>query len=58
MLITRIDWEYLPKEMGFGSGMTYLRRLRDPNEGGVWKNLHMLLLQYLQKKKKSTGLVL
>lgn len=26
---TGIQWEYLPKELGFGSGMTCWRRLRD-----------------------------
>lgn len=28
-LHTGIPWEYRPKELGFGSGMTYWRRLRD-----------------------------
>lgn len=52
VLITGIGWEYLPKEMGCGSGMTCWRRLRDWNAAGVWKNLHKVLLQYLQKKEK------
>ncbi|GAB7101737.1 hypothetical protein JCM4814A_00510 [Streptomyces phaeofaciens JCM 4814] len=30
-----IQWEYLPQEVGFGSGMTCWRRLRDWNEAGV-----------------------
>ncbi len=29
VLHTGIQWEYLPKELGFGSGMTCWRRLRD-----------------------------
>ena len=33
----RKAWEYLPKELGFGSGMTCRRRLRDWNEAGVWR---------------------
>jgi len=53
VLITGIGWEYLPKEMGCGSGMTCWRRLRDWNEAGVWENLHKVLLQYLQKKEKN-----
>jgi transposase len=52
VLITGIGWEYLPKEMGCGSGMTCWRRLRDWNEAGVWKKLHKVLLQYLQTKEK------
>ncbi len=31
VLHTGIQWEYLPKELGFGSGMTCWRRLRDWN---------------------------
>lgn len=29
MLYTAIPWEFLPQELGFGSGMTCWRRLRD-----------------------------
>jgi transposase len=35
VLYTDIQWEYLPKELGFGSGMTCWRRLRDWNETAV-----------------------
>ncbi|QEV56053.1 transposase [Streptomyces platensis] len=35
VLHTGIQWEYLPQELGFGSGMTCWRRLRDWNEAGV-----------------------
>src|SRR3989442_13028998 len=41
---TGIPWEYLPKEMGCGSGMTCWRRLREWQEAGVWQRLHELLL--------------
>ncbi|QTD95962.1 hypothetical protein S1361_01325 [Streptomyces cyanogenus] len=37
-LHTGIQWECLPKELGFGSGMTCWRRLRDWTEAGVWGN--------------------
>ncbi len=35
VLHTGIQWEWLPQELGFGSGMTCWRRLRDWNEAGV-----------------------
>jgi transposase len=40
--------EFLPQELGFGSGMTCWRRLRDWNEAGVWQRLHELLLSELR----------
>lgn len=43
MLYTGIPWEFLPQELGFGSGMTCWRRLRDWHEG-VWQRLHESLL--------------
>lgn len=36
VLTTGIPWEYLPLEMGCGSGMTCWRRLRDWSLAGVW----------------------
>jgi transposase len=47
VLKTGIPWEYLPKEMGCGSGMTCWRRLRDWQQGGVWHRLHRVLLDRL-----------
>ena len=44
VLYTGIRWEFLPQELGFGSGMTCWRRLRDWNKAGVWRRLHELLL--------------
>jgi hypothetical protein len=41
------QWEYLPQDLGFGSGMTCWRRLRDWNEAGVWQWLHEVLLAEL-----------
>ncbi|WP_374772195.1 transposase [Streptomyces sp. NBC_01310] len=32
VLRTRIQWDYLPEELAFGSGMTCRRRLRDGSE--------------------------
>jgi transposase len=48
VLYTGIRWEFLPQELGFGSGMTCWRRLRDWNEAGVWQKLHELLLAELR----------
>ena len=48
VLTTGIPWELLPQEMGYGSGMTCWRRLRDWNEAGVWEELHAVLLDRLQ----------
>lgn len=44
VLHTGIQGEYLPRELGFGSGMTCWRRLRDGNEADVWQRLHEVLL--------------
>jgi transposase len=52
VLKTGIPWEYLPREMRCGSGMTCWRRLRDWKEQGVWKRLHRLLLKKLQAAHK------
>jgi transposase len=47
VLYTAIPWEFLPQELGFGSGMTCWRRLRDWHHAGVWDRLHQLLLAEL-----------
>ena len=47
VLKTGISWEYLPQEMGCGSGVTCWRRLRDWQEAGVWDRLHRTLLDRL-----------
>jgi len=47
VLYTGIRWEFLPQELGFGSGMTCWRRLRDWNNAGVWTRLHENLLAEL-----------
>ena len=47
VLKTGIQWEYLAREMGCGSGMTCWRRLRDWQRAGVWARLHRVLLQRL-----------
>ena len=52
VLHTGIQWEYLPQELGFGSGMTCWRRLAAWNEAGVWDQLHVVLLKKLRAAKK------
>ena len=55
VLYTGIPWEFLPQELGFGSGMTCWRRLRDWHEAGVWQQLHELLLAELNAAGPWTG---
>jgi transposase len=47
VLKTGTPWEYLPQEMGCGSGMTCWRRLRDWQIAGVWKKIWRTLLDQL-----------
>jgi transposase len=47
VLKTGIPWEYLPQELGCGSGMTCWRRLREWQTAGVWQRLHHELLNRL-----------
>src|SRR3954464_11649669 len=37
VLQTGIPWEYLPQELGCGSGMTCWRRLKEWQEQGEWE---------------------
>ncbi|MDG4790217.1 IS5 family transposase [Micromonospora sp. WMMD1102] len=52
VLHTGIQWEFLPQQLGFGSGMTCWRRLEEWNRAGVWQRLHELLLAELQAAGK------
>ena len=47
VLRTGIPWEYLPRELGCGSGMTCWRRLRDWTNVGVWVKVWRALLDEL-----------
>jgi transposase len=49
VLQTGIPWEDLPQELGFGSGMTCWRRLRDWQAAGVWGQLHVAMLRRLRE---------
>lgn len=48
VLYTGIQWEFLPQELGFGSGSTCWRRLRDWQHAGVWEQLQQVLLDKLR----------
>jgi transposase len=52
VLHTGIQWEYLPQDLGSGSGMTCWRRLAAWNEAGVWDQLHLVLLRKLRSANK------
>jgi transposase len=52
VLKTGIQWEFLPQEMGCGSGMTCWRRLKRWQDLGVWDRIHRLLLDELQEAGK------
>jgi transposase len=47
ILQTGTPWEWLPQELGAGSGVTCWRRLREWRRRGVWKRLHRVLLEQL-----------
>lgn len=47
VLITGIQWEMLPQEMGCGCGMTCWRRLDEWQQAGVWQKVHEVLLAKL-----------
>ena len=50
VLRTGMPWEWLPQEMGCGSGMTCWRRLRAWQQAGVWHQLHRVLLDRLGER--------
>jgi transposase len=49
VLKSGISWGMLPRELGFGSGVTCWRRLRDWQKAGAWHRLHRVLLDELGK---------
>lgn len=49
VLQTGIPWEDLPQSLGYGSGMTCWRRLRDWSATGVWEKLHQAMLVRLRE---------
>ena len=49
VLHTGIPWEDLPQSLGYGSGMTCWRRLRNWSAAGVWQRLHQAMLMCLRE---------
>lgn len=52
VLKTGIGWQELTAEMGFGSGSTCWRRLRDWQRAGIWAELHRRVLDRLGEAGK------
>jgi len=52
VLKTGIPWGDLPMEMGWGSGSTCWRPLRDWQAAGVWEQLHRMVLDRLRGADK------
>ncbi len=48
MFETGLPWEYLPAEMGCGSGLSCWRRLHGWQRAGVWPALHRTLLERME----------
>ena len=44
-----IPWEMLPQEMGYGSGMSCVRGLRDWQQLGTWQLIHFVSLDWLAR---------
>lgn len=55
VLYTGIQWEYLPQELGLGSGPTCWRRLTEWQEAGVWEDLQRVLLDRLRAQTAWTS---
>lgn len=49
VLKTGIPWEYLPRELGCGSGMSCWRRLHEWMLAGVWQRVHEAILRRLRE---------
>ncbi len=49
VLKTGMPWEYLPRELGCGTGMTCWRRLRDWQQAGIWQRIHDAMLHRLRE---------
>jgi transposase len=47
VLRSGIPWRMLPPELGYGSGVTCWRRLREWQQRGVWRRLHQVMLDRL-----------
>ena len=55
VLRTEIAWQQLPQELGYGSGMTCWRRLKEWQQASVLQALHERLLAHLRAPDASTS---
>jgi len=55
VLKTGIPWEYLPRELGCGSGMTCWRRLHEWMQAGVWQRVYEAVLHRLREHDQIMG---
>lgn len=53
VLYTGVGWEDMPQELGFGSGITCWRRLRDWQTDRVFERLYRVLLAELNAAGQS-----
>ena len=51
VLKTGLPWEELPAELGAGSGMTCLRRLRRWQKEGVWRRIRQTLKDVIDPRE-------
>ena len=56
VLSTGIGWTKLPRELGYGSGWTCWRRMREWSEADVFDRLHQAVLDHLGRARPA-GLV-
>lgn len=49
VLKTGIPWDYLPRELGCGCGMSRWRRLHEWMQAGVWQRIHEAMLRRLRE---------
>jgi transposase len=55
VLKTGMPWEYLPRELGCGTGMTCWRRLQEWMQAGVCQRVHEAVLRRLREHDQSCG---
>jgi transposase len=53
---TGIPWEYLPRELGCGSGMTCWCRLHEWMRVGVWQRVHEVIRRRLREHDQIIGI--
>lgn len=52
VLRTGIAWQDLPRELGYGCGATCLRRLREWQKCGVWREIQPILMSQVRDSRR------